>query len=207
MIIESDQIQYLSPFMLISILVFNVLMVFCNLFIWYALYKKEKNVRTAFDHANKKALKLTEKASENAENIIIAAKYITEKAKSEIEKEIKEAMSLIKKDLSSKTAKELQNIIKTNNAEIEDFVNSLKEKSISANTELEDHIKISLNNALNDVENYKKQKVNEVEKNIDKLILNICKEFLSKNITLDEHKKLIFSSLERAKKEGVFDYD
>ena len=178
--INADQIQYLSPFMLTSILSFNVLMVFCNFFIWYALYKKEKSTRSTIEHANKKALRLTEKASENAENIITAAKYVTEKAQAEIEKEIKEAMSLIKKDLLEKTDKELQNIIKANNAEITDFVKALKEKSVSANTQLEDHIKVSLTNALSDVENYKKQKVNEVEKNIDKLILNISKEFLSK---------------------------
>jgi hypothetical protein len=56
-----------------------------------------------------------------------------------------------------------------------------------------------------ELDGYKQSRINQIEQMISRVIQEASQEILNKSISVDDHQKLLMESLEKAKKEGVFD--
>jgi flagellar biosynthesis/type III secretory pathway protein FliH len=52
---------------------------------------------------------------------------------------------------------------------------------------------------------YKQQRFSEADKTINKIIQDIAQKVLNKSLSLEDHQNLIIESLEKSRKEGVFE--
>lgn len=82
----------------------------------------------------------------------------------------------------------------------EDIRKSLEDSKVVARDQME----VFLKKALEEVETFKKQELEKIDKEIDEFVLQLAKELLRMNLTPKDHKKLIISSLEKAKEQGMF---
>jgi len=58
-----------------------------------------------------------------------------------------------------------------------------------------------------DLQKYKVDKFNEIAKKADILVSKIGSEILGKSLSTQDHEKLIFAALEKAKKEDVINFE
>lgn len=82
----------------------------------------------------------------------------------------------------------------------EDIRKSLEDSKVVAR----DQMGVFLKKALEEVETFKKQELEKIDKEIDEFVLQLAKELLRMNLTPKDHKKLIINSLEKAKEQGMF---
>ena len=54
------------------------------------------------------------------------------------------------------------------------------------------------------IDNYKKEKIKEIDQKIYQIIKEVCKKTIGKTIDLSFHEKLVMEALEKAKKEKLF---
>ena len=62
-----------------------------------------------------------------------------------------------------------------------------------------------LANIEKEVESYKAAKMRRVDQASVVLVERIAQQVLNKSLTIDDHENLVIKSLDKAKKEGVFD--
>src|SRR3989338_4031753 len=77
----------------------------------------------------------------------------------------------------------------------EDIRKSLEDSKVVAR----DQMGVFLKKALEEVETFKEQELEKIDKEIDEFVLQLAKELLRMNLTPKDHKKLIINSLEKAK--------
>jgi F0F1-type ATP synthase membrane subunit b/b' len=82
----------------------------------------------------------------------------------------------------------------------DDIRKSLEDSKVVAR----DQMGVFLKKALEEVETFKKQELEKIDKEIDEFVLQLAKELLRMNLTPKDHKKLIINSLEKAKEQGMF---
>ena len=110
----------------------------------------------------------------------------------------------LRQQFTDESARLMKALSWQNEQEVKSFVEDLKGRTVQTHSDMEKTLQESFNKALLEVESYKKKRLDEVEQSLPTLLLNISKEFLGRVITVPEHEKLVFESLEQAKKEGVF---
>ncbi len=98
-------------------------------------------------------------------------------------------------------SQEMQQIQKQ---EIESFKNTLKGNAVTAGGYLQKKVDTEFEKAKGEIENYKQEKIRQINKSIDELAMKLAREVLGKSISLEDHQKLIVEALEKAKREGLF---
>jgi hypothetical protein len=56
-----------------------------------------------------------------------------------------------------------------------------------------------------ELEEYKNERLKKADKQINSIIQEVAEEVLNKAIPLEDHQKLIIESLEKSRKEGLFE--
>ncbi len=56
-----------------------------------------------------------------------------------------------------------------------------------------------------ELEAYKAMRLKETEQTVQRIVQKASQEILNKSLSLDDHQNLVIQSLEKAKKEGVFE--
>lgn len=102
-------------------------------------------------------------------------------------------------NLRNNISKSIEEYKKTENKKLEEEV--LKEE-IQSQKLLEEAIEKSHDSIEKGLEEYKKKKLEDVDTNIQKIVMNTVKLTIGKSISTKEHEKLVLKALEEAKKEG-----
>ena len=73
----------------------------------------------------------------------------------------------------------------------------------------EEEVKVKVNDEFEkvkkEIEEYKQKRMQEIDQKITKALPQLSKEIFGKSMTIDDHEAAIFSALEDAKKEKVFE--
>jgi hypothetical protein len=192
-------------------------------FIWYYLWEmknKEKwideerkktdtNYHHVVDEALAKERKILDDATREATQIITKTEYVTTESTTAVNEALQKMEEQVEKDagstsheftktystslqkLADQSLREMQNITR---AMGEDLQNQTKEFSAKMLPTLE-----------KELEEYKKIRLQQAERTITHVIQEVTQQILNKSLSLDDHQKLLVESLERAKKEGVFE--
>lgn len=177
------------------------------------LEKKEHKIDNDYhqivDNALTKERKIIEDATTQADQIIAQANHINQGVKDEIN----QALQVMVVDIQKQAMETAQNFTQNYQLSLKNLAQeSLGEfKNIAGNlqSDLQKQIKEfheSLLPALEkQLEEYKKTRMAQTDKTIAQIITKASQEIVNKSISLEDHKNLVIESLEKAKKEGVFD--
>lgn len=90
-------------------------------------------------------------------------------------------------------------------AQMEDLKKDLGSDQQSIKILLETKLQEALQKVDLEFAEYKKAKMQKLDETIMDAVKRVSEQVLSKSLNINEHKQLIFSCLEEAKKEGIFD--
>jgi hypothetical protein len=167
-----------------------------------------------------------EKATTEADHIISSAEQINNATKDVIDKALKDLAIAIQKEakdtahtfmqsyqnslkeISDQTLNDLKGVSKNLEGDLQkqlnDFQYVAKELETDLQKQLKDFHTSLLPNLEKELEAYKQVRMQQTEQLITKVIQKVSQEILNKSFSIDDHQKLLIDSLEKAKKEGVF---
>lgn len=85
------------------------------------------------------------------------------------------------------------------------FENVTNELELEMQKQIKDFRQSILTKMEGEVEQYKAAKVRRIDQASVVLVQRIAQEVLNKSLTIEDHENLVLKSLEKAKKEGIFD--
>lgn len=199
--------------------------------VFHKLYQKNKTSAKdnglSLDEAGAKAVKIIDDANSKALDIVnkvtLSTDSASEKFKEDLTsissaqiKEFEKATSdfaniysQILQDLKIKNVEVFQKVskdIETNTVEeIKNFKESMQKLTTLSQKEVKRKIDADYSIAKKEIENYKKEELQKIESGIYVLLEKMSKLVLGKALSLTEHEDLIEKSLEKAKKEGLFE--
>jgi hypothetical protein len=86
-----------------------------------------------------------------------------------------------------------------------EFQNTTKEFGADLEKQIKEFRETLLPNIEKEIENYKLERFKTMDKAINVIIQKVSEKALNKSIPPEDHNNLIIESLEKAKKEGIFD--
>ncbi len=177
--------------------------------------KKEVDPEEILSKARQKSREILEEANIEAKNIISRAEKFLEDYQEELGEEIRKA-----NDIYAKVYRESLNSIQQESyAMLKNIPNELKVFMVSAidgfratlAKEVQDaqqkilkSLEDSVVSAQHEIEKYKEARKRQIDENAVEYIAELTKRVLSKEISLEEHEKLVLKALEEAKKQDVF---
>jgi hypothetical protein len=177
------------------------------------LKEKEGRIDTEYhlivDNALTKERKIIEDAIDQAKAIIDKTQFVSQDSREIINKALQEMVV--------STQRESNNIGQKFISDYEIFLNELSRSSLGNfqntaklfGTDLENQIKefraTLLPNIEKEIEDYKEQRIKEMDQAVNALVQKVSQKTLNKSIPLEDHNNLVIESLEKAKEEGIFD--
>lgn len=177
------------------------------------LEKKEKAIDTNYhevvDTALNRERKILEDATEEADHIIIGAEHITHTARETVKKALQEMLFEIQKEagditheLTSSYATSLKELTADSLA---DFGQISKELEDDMRIQIKNFRETLLPNLEKELEEYKQARLKEIEQTVMRIVQKASQEIFNKTLSITDHQNIIIESLEKAKKEGVFE--
>ena len=176
--------------------------------------------------AQKQANAIVERAVESAKHILFETEYIKHDITKEMqdslqkvadetikmvqgrsvesEKEFRTIVDEIKADFVKGASDKLDAIGKVAQEETEDFKDILRRETLGAQEVIGRKINEDFETVRKEIAEYKKTKINEIEKNINAILRQVIIDAVGTGITLQTQEDLIMQSLEEAKKTGFF---
>lgn len=178
------------------------------------------------ESAQKQANAIVEKAVESAKHILFETEYVKQDITREMQdslskvaeetikmvqgrsaesdKEFRTIVDEIKQEFAKEASQKLSAIEKIATDETNDFKEILRRETVSSQAIIGKKIGDDFTQVQNEIDEYKKIRMAEVDRNIDGMVKQVVKEVLSQSITLPVQEDLVTSSLENAKKVGIF---
>lgn len=175
--------------------------------------KKEKKIDSEYhqvvDDALSKERKILDDATSEANQIISETEFVSQASKDSIDA----ALDQMKKDIQNETATAAQTfrasyqheLKKLTDQSLNDFQNISKEMQESLHKQVSEFHNTMLPALEKELEEYKQARIKQTETMIKGIILKVSQQVLNKTISVDDHQKLLVDSLEKAKREGMFD--
>lgn len=195
--------------------------------VFYVSHTLKKYSNPQLDDTGNKAAKIIDEANSRALDIINKATLSTDIASENFNKEITNIASLqvktfekatsdftklytqVLQDLKTKNIELFQNIskdIEVNTiSQIKNFKESMEELTVSSEKLVKKKIDTDYETLRKEIEAYKEDKRKKIDDEIYRVLERVSKLALGKALNLSEHEDLIKESLEKAKKEGVFE--
>jgi len=207
---------FASFFLLICVLVF-VLLLYLKLNQRYQELELEKgkDPKLILARAEFRAQKILEQANQEAKKLVEETENFLRKHQAFLSEELRrssdaylkvynENLSQIQKD----TYKMIQNIpndIKTYIiTAIDGFRLSLSHDAAQTQQKIAQKLEESLISAQHEIERYKEERKREIDEKLFEFVKEVVKRVLGKQISIDEHEKLVLKALEEAKRQGFF---
>lgn len=178
------------------------------------------------EQAQKQANAIVEKAVESAKHILFETEYVKQDITKEMqdslqkvaeesvklvqgrstesEKEFRAVVEEIKQEFAKAAEQKLQNIEQVTLTETNDFKEILRQETIKSQSIIGKKIGEDFDAVSAELSEYKKQRMAEIDKNIQAITKQVIEETLGQSITLPIHQDLVLASLENAKKVGLF---
>jgi hypothetical protein len=177
------------------------------------LAKKEGKIDIDYhqivDNALAKERKILEDAIDEAKKILADAQYVSQNSKDTINRALLAMAANIQKEadtIGRQSIVDYKNYLGKLSAEsLGNFQNIAKEFGTNLEAQVKEFRNSLLPNLEKEIESYKQDRVKKIETAVNDIIQKVSQKALNKSIPLEDHNKLIIDSLERAKKEGIFD--
>lgn len=164
--------------------------------------------------AQAKSQKILEDAYSESKKIMAKSQEFLVREEGEIAKELGKTtqtyLNVYSKTLddintnSTKVVQALPNEIKTFVVTaIDDFRLSLSQEVAKVANQTSQALKEGYIKAQQEVEAYKKERLRQIDEQALKLIQEVTRKVLGKEISLEEHEKLVLKALEEAKRQGI----
>ncbi len=85
------------------------------------------------------------------------------------------------------------------------FQNVTNQLELSLQQQIKEFRTTLLSNLEKEMESYKLSKIHRIDQAASIIVQRVAQEVLNKSLSLEDHQNLVIQSLEKAKKEGVFD--
>lgn len=184
------------------------------------------NTLEIIESAQKQANAIVEKAVESAKHILFETEYVKQDITKEMqdslqkvaeetikmvqgrstesEKEFRTVVDEIKTEFAKEAAKKLEGIEEVTLSETNDFKEILRAETIKSQSIIGKKIGEDFDAVQAELVEYKKQRMAEIDKNINSITKQVVEETLGQSITLPIQQDLVLASLENAKKVGLF---
>jgi hypothetical protein len=177
------------------------------------LQERENKVDTSYhqivDEALSKERKIIEDASSEASKILSNTHQLNQSAVNVINQALQKMAEDIQKNASTTSQDyfvHYQNALKHI---AQQTINELQSDTKTLQTDLQNQLKDFRNSFLpsiqKEVEEYKQTRFKEIDNSVRGIVERVTKDVLNKSIPTEDHEKLVLDSLEKARKEGIFD--
>ena len=171
--------------------------------------KTDSNYHHVVDDALAKERKIIDDATKEATHIISQTEFLTDTSKESVDQALKKMEGEIEKEAGSTSqtfsrtySASLQKLASQSLIEFQNITRIMETDLQKQSQQFRDAMLPSLQKEL---EEYKTMRLQQTERTITHIIQEVSQEILNKAISLDDHERLLTESLEKAKKEGVFD--
>lgn len=200
-----------------SLLTIALVVLYIKLLLKYQTVKEiaEKNAETVnLEETQKRAKIMIEEARVKAGEIITQAEIFTTNQKNSLVGEIGKSTQIYvdKYQQALKFAEEeavrmisgIPDQVKSEVVvRIDKFTSGVESELLNAQKSIQAAVKDSYQKAEKEVENYKLERLKQVDDSIMKMVEDVSRKVLAKEITSDEHEKLVMKALEKAKEENI----
>lgn len=143
----------------------------------------------------------------NAEKFGKQLGLLMESAEKDVSR-FREMTETIYKDLINENKKNIERVSQSFLLEAKEKLNSLSTKLEKETMQIFQEAKLDISKKIIEAERFieerKKEQIEEIEKNIYKILNDVAKKTLAKTIDFSTHEDLIMKALEKAKKENFF---
>lgn len=125
------------------------------------------------------------------------------KASDDLRREFDEAIKHLQEEdinLLRNITKDIENIASEN---IKTFENRLQAETVGQQLKVDEQIKEAFLKANQTIEDYKKEKMTELDARITALVIAVTKDVIKKELDNDDHRSFILSALQKAKQEMI----
>jgi vacuolar-type H+-ATPase subunit H len=161
------------------------------------------------DNALTKEKKIIEDATAQAGTIIAKTEFVTQDSKEMVNRALRQMSFDIQKesnDIGRKFVGDYEIFLNNlSTTSLGEFKNTAKEFGTDLEKQIKEFREALLPNIEKEIENYKLERFKAVDKAVNVIIQKVSEKALNKSIPPEDHNNLIIESLEKAKKEGVFD--
>ena len=175
--------------------------------------KKENAIDSDYHHVVDEALskerKIIEDATSEADQIIKQSQFLNQSSKQEIDNAIKAVVAEIQKeggaianDFTKEYSISLKSLSGESLKEFQNIMNQLQADLKKQNKNFQDTLIPEIEK---EIEEYKKTRMQEIDKTVNEIVQKAAQEILNKSMSLSDHQNVVIQSLEKAKKEGVFE--
>lgn len=206
------------PLQIISLTANAILFIF---FIYFLLHlhtrekelaKKEGQIDKAYHHVVDEALAkertILDDATHAADQIITGAQYVQQNSKHSVD----HALQKMVDDVSGETKDTAQNFRASYQSSLDqiaqqsltEFQTVTKELQTDLQTQVKQFHETLLPSLEKELDEYKQARLQQAEQTITRIIQQAAQDILKKSISFEDHQKLLAESLEKAKKEGLF---
>lgn len=200
-----NNIFLLAVSLLVLVILATVVFIVFSVYIYLFQYMRSKRDRDfayrelrTFVEEYKRIFKeqISKLSAEHFENYNETSKQFIQKFNSEIDSEGQKNLRALE-DLSL----QMRNKLST---EIETITDSLTQKTIAAESLLEQRIAAEYQKAEKEISYYKELKVKKLDTSIYELLQDVSMKIFGKTLNIQDHQDLVMKALEEAKKDGVF---
>ena len=171
--------------------------------------KLESDYRQIIDNTLIKERKILEDAAKQASTILSNTQYVSSASKELIDKALEKMIVDIQKEAEISSNDSMANyknfLNQLSGKSLENFQNITKSFEADMEKQMQEFGKSLLPGVQKEIEAYKLQRFSEADKKINKIVQLVSQKVLNKSVSLEDHQKLIIESLEKSRKEGVFD--
>jgi hypothetical protein len=177
------------------------------------LEEKQGKVDTVYhqvvDNALSKERKILGDATDEAETIINKTQFVSQESREVVNKALEEMVTGIRKeadDIGRQFIVDYKNYLaKLSETSLGNFENIAKEFGADLEKQIKDFRKTLLPALEKELEDYKQERIKTADKAINVIVQKVSQKALNKSIPIEDHNDLVMESLEKAKKEGIFD--
>lgn len=169
----------------------------------------ESGYRQVIENALTKERKIIEDATIQARKILSDTQNLNSASKDNLDK----ALQKMVYDVQNYAANSSNNLLsdyktylgKIAEKSLLDFQNNTKRFEDDMQNKMQDFKNTLLPGIQKELEEYKNKRFQEADKVINEIIKKVTEKVLNKSLSLEDHQKLIIDSLDKSKKEGLFD--
>jgi len=177
------------------------------------LKEKEGKIDTEYhlvvDNALTKERKIIEDATDQAESIISKTEFVSQESKEMVNRALRQMAFDIQKESYDAGRKFIGDyeifLDKLSVTSLSGFQNITKEFGTDLERQIKEFRQTLLPSIEKEIEGYKIQRLKSLDKEINALVQKVSQKALNKSIPSEDHSNLVIESLEKAKKEGIFD--
>lgn len=177
------------------------------------LAAKEAQVESGYQQIINQALekerKILEDAAKQANEILSSTQNLSTTSKENLNNALQKMIADIQNEAATSSNDFLSNyknsLGQISNKSLVDFQNELKKFEADMQVKMQNFRDTLLPGIQKELEAYKNEQFRLADKKVASIIKKVAEQVFNETISLEEHQKLIIDSLEKSRKEGVFD--